>query len=753
MDGLDENSLDGASKSAESVLSDYHVPEIISGDFKISEMVFCDKSGRTYRLKIPQNLLFDAVVSGVRAYINSHLYQKKYSWSAVRRHFNVFEDVINIATKEGRVNTSIGFDVLNNIKKRTDSETIIFHHLNAFTSVLNNAINKNVIDAGLISHEQSAEIRRVSANAPRPKRPQSEKAPSLEKLYDSKYNNIEIQKALRVWCSRFLIEWSYIRHQFKRMMPNEYQMILDRLQYQREIPSSLDVTSTGLSLVNLTPSEDRDALDQMSYIYLKFATEYKHPFLIDDVFATLHLSRVRHQRTSKTNLFPEFLADDSLSKYRIDISIETMLKELNSWKGSETSVVKKLNRDSGNLRFRRCPTAASLIAPSYEEIIVMTWLLASDDQQRQQRQNILGAKLNDLEEFCHRRIPAIKPNFFKGRSNRTTGAPINKNTKNDVYSALALMKNGISEGYCLGIYDRKISSIDSNTNLVPKLTNMHAKYFRSKLRAFGMDNSLSRKHMNELCECTGINISPVNQIIREALITRKTIVDTVLSLNAIAETSLSAFKASRIKALPKVSKNFEINPENKDIHEADVHALVRNHTLKTQVETYFFRSEDRIKLDNDYKFAKLVGDEMVKMAISLANHKSSKTKVMSIKDVEALLGIKPDTSQIESDINAIYETAGIQRYLVDKTGLIEREGDVIVMKTPFVAHLLSRFIDHIDGNLESILLSNYEYALKLLAHRMFLKCILVDHFDRKIIQQGKSMYGEYAFPFPDYMGL
>ena len=735
------------------VLSDYHVPDIVSQDFNNKTLFFVSNDVFECKVTIPPQLIVDDVVSALRSFVNSHLYKsRQYSESAIRRHVNSIEMFFDVVGTRDYISTAIGYDFLNKIKSTELSDSTGFHLMNSLKSLLNSSIHVDTIQAGIVSNEKAVKVRQVLINLPKVQRPKGNKSPSLEIYFNSPYNNMQLQSAMRVWCSRFLLEWAFIRHEFKKRMPKAHTKIVKRM-YDEAMNGAFKATNTDESISNIisSRSKDRDDLSEYNFIPYQFALSFNHPFLLDHLLLTNYGARQGNLR-NPNGLYE----DDSLMVFRNKTKKSDVISLISSWiEGG------KLKSSRKNVKFTRSSQSAFLIAPSHEEIIVMGWLLASDDGQRQQKSNVTGAKLSDLQEFCHRGMPVIKPSFFKGRSLRTAGSAITKNSKHDVLSALSIMKNGIEYGYKNGAYGNKIIELESDMMLVPNVPDQFLKYHRWRIYGHGIKNSLSQRHMLKCCSSTKVDIEPVNFMLNHCLtsISKKqssapSANQFVIPLNYIAETSECAYKNLTEINIPTVSNDMSINNKQVDADTVNMEALARNHTPKVQNDTYFNRSEDKVKLQRESRFARLVGDEMVIMALNLAQEKLKVTRSLSLIECEKMLGIKSQSKgKITNEINSVYEQAEMKDYLVDSTGLIEKDGKIVVLKNPFVAQLITSFIDHIDRTIGEIINSNYIYGRNLIAHRMFLKAILVEHFDDTLIEKGKQEYGRYEFPFPKYKGV
>ena len=74
----------------------------------------------------------------------------------------------------------------------------------------------------------------------------------------------------------------------------------------------------------------------------------------------------------------------------------------------------------------------------------------------------------------------------------------------------------------------------------------------------------------------------------------------------------------------------------------------------------------------------------------------------------------------------------------------------IILITPLVSELMRQYITHIDNQIENVAANSIERANRCAIRALTLNEIL-SRFPKKIVSQGRKLYGHFNFPFPDLM--
>lgn len=764
----------GTSEKSEPVISDYISARVIPAGFPSDERFFVisDRHGNTKKVDIPEALRKEPVITGLRKYFSSFAYtSKQYDSYYMRRIDERMSVMLDLMNQAGGVKVGFWMDLLSLMKKEYRHIALTGWYLQAtIKATMTAAANVEVFKAGIITRAERSALIHLRKLAPDVARPPSKKKKSLEQQFEIDTSARQMQKSVRTWASSFVLEWAWIRDQFKDYAPDVYDRALKAHlsksicftkmhgcpDYPHATPVALDNYKVG--------DRGNDAFEYTSTV-LMFAQHLKHPLLTDYVFY-MHVHGKKSSGDWTTFFNSENTLDFNVRKKEQDISdylagwidengIPLARRQTAPWNGEFVN-----RKDGGKTRktkhiFResigKIPAPFSVMFPTKEEQIACSWLLASDDSQRQQRSNIINATVGDMSELSYKGVNHIAPRFYKGRSNKFGGAPIPM-TKSLIFHALTVYRDSIIDCYEKGVFKTEGRHI-SECPLFPLLFHSESQdrrplgeYQQRKLYAHFSRTSLSTQYMRDKhLDKHGAGTGFQEAMARMAETASK---KSKISVTAIAETSLQAFEESRYGEITH-SQNMNIPPNLEDGLDLEREAEVRNQSPETQNSTYRHRTTNRILLKQQSNFAKMVGDEMVRMAGLIAENKILSTTPLTVAEAYKTLGMV-HRNQSEDEVEPLYEQAAALDYLVEATGLLSNGHDIYIIKTALTAALIQAFIRHIDSTLETLALSNKQHAINAMAHRMFLKAVLDMHFDQVLIRQGEERYGDVEFPFPDY---
>lgn len=770
----DNRGASSATEQPEPVISDYVSARVIPAGFPSDERFFVisDKHGNTQKVAIPKALRDEPVITGLRKYFSSFSHTSKDYDSYYRRKIaEKMSVMLELMNRAGGVKTSFWMHLLSLIKKEYRHIELTGWYLQAIIkATLTAAAAEEVTKAGIITGPERSALIHLRKLAPNIKRPPSKKKESLEQQFDIDISARQMQKSLRTWASSFVLEWAWIRDQFKDYSQEVYDNALTshlagdicftKTHGRPDCPHA-----TPVALDNYNVGERGNDAFRYTATILMFAENLKHPLLTDYVFY-MHVHGKKSSGAWKTFFNSEDTLDFNIRKSEQDISdylagwidekgIPLARRQSAPWNyefilrkdGGKIRKTKKVYREA----IGKIPAPFSVMFPTKEEQIVSAWLLASDDSQRQQRSNIINSTVGDMTEFSYKGVDQIAPRFYKGRSNKFGGAPIPM-TKSLTFHTLTVYRESIIDCYEKGVFKTEGRPI-SECALFPLLFHNESKdrrplgeYQQRKLYAHFSRTSLSTQYMREKhLDKHGAGTGFQEAMARMA---ETTSVKCKISITAIAETSQQAFEESRYGEITH-SPDMNIPPNLEDGLALEREAEVRNHSAETQNSTYTHRTKNRILLKRQSNFAKMVGDEMVRMAELIAEKKFLSATPLTVSEAYKTLGMVHE-QQSENEVEPLYEQAAAMDYLVEATGMLSNGHDIYIIKTALTAALIQAFISHIDNTIETLALSNQQHAINAMAHRMFLKAILDMHFDQVLIRKGEEQYGDVEFPFPDY---
>lgn len=225
-----------------------------------------------------------------------------------------------------------------------------------------------------------------------------------------------------------------------------------------------------------------------------------------------------------------------------------------------------------------------------------------------------------------------------------------------------------------------------------------------------------------------------------------------LSLDGIARSRINFIEEIEPESKPS-PLGFNNNKETKD--DRTLHDMTGlHHSARTHYEIY--RRRSKISLQKQDRFAALVGDEMHKSAIkleSLVRETSEQMIPLTPEAARKRLGLDITLIASESDsdkIKELIEHEKVKDYVDGIFNEIKIGEKSIILITPLVSELIRQYITHIDNQIENVAANSIERANRCAIRALTLNEIL-SRFPKKIVSQGRKLYGHFHFPFPDLM--
>jgi len=170
------------------------------------------------------------------------------------------------------------------------------------------------------------------------------------------------------------------------------------------------------------------------------------------------------------------------------------------------------------------------------------------------------------------------------------------------------------------------------------------------------------------------------------------------------------------------------------------------HTLETREEVYRARSRDKLKLKKGRAFAAAVSEEMANISddiISAWEERTSPLPVSVLVDVVGLRGNAP-----EAPPETILAAAKAEKFLVEKSGLIRKDGMIYLFDSGLTARMMMEEIRHIEEELERLFSTqDLDKALNAWSKLCFLE-LLMKRFSPVSLKDATEKYGHLEGKIP-----
>jgi hypothetical protein len=224
----------------------------------------------------------------------------------------------------------------------------------------------------------------------------------------------------------------------------------------------------------------------------------------------------------------------------------------------------------------------------------------------------------------------------------------------------------------------------------------------------------------------------------------------MITVGHLTQTTVYAKHAEQIGDF-KVNDGYESRDISGD-HDpmVDIDSRRQFHKPETRFYSYTLNSKDKIQLAKNTRFGAVVGAEILKAAEAVAWAKARKSESFGCEDLHEALGLNVSQKNADTNPKQLLEQASMQGYLIESSGLIQKDGQTYILKTPLVSGLMQGFIEHVDSQLDTLKDFSSERVKHVMAHRMFLSLVL-EVFDAALIREGKELFDQYEFKFPDLL--
>jgi len=760
-----------------------------------------------FTVEVPDQLKDDLVVKGLVKYHNSAEYiEKNYTKNIVRKSAKALEILFHKALKGfNQIPETIDAYWLKALKESGYGEYML-NQLNMQIQTPLRSITKGALkDQSLITPEEKVAISKIERSWPSLRRPPSSSTNSMCDLLDIGYDNAELVSSLRTFAPAFISEWSKVRKKFKDKLPHHYDRICNDIELYgsdsymhhavRQIAKPRDINryseTYGEEAVNAHFKSIR------YQIWIEAAITLRNPLLVTYLY-----NAFRKAHKDKYDLYLTG-NDQELWGYSHLISIESMIEYLKQFvqeNGSIRMAVRNFQGLKYDLRVPSLCPLTVLLSPSLEEQYCFSWLLGSD---RHQISNLMNMRLKDIQFHENTVSTIVQIESYKGRNqtNTLTQLKINQsfkryqqhrskqqNTPGENYKRNHTIFKGIKayaddarSAYCTGAFQRFEKQLDDCHLLPfiptqPEFVKPWEKYNPSDRNktyhwsikdgqehgfSFFIDlareNSLALSYLLEKYDGISAFIEWMSEIIRSNEETKPVhrtkkqeyVEGSTIGItpNVIAQSSVYA---SSKRAAFTIKPTLDLPKALDDDSELLRQAKKANHSIQVRQNVYLNRSTDKIKLEQEADFAGLVGEEMVKAASQVADHRLNSTSLFTLEEARKALGMtQGESSGSARETMEILEQARLEEFAIEKTGIISKDGQVIVVKSLIVCALIKAYIRHIDDGISDVFSSNEERGRELIVQRMMLAAILENGFDSTFQRRADEEYGEDEFPFPD----
>jgi hypothetical protein len=191
--------------------------------------------------------------------------------------------------------------------------------------------------------------------------------------------------------------------------------------------------------------------------------------------------------------------------------------------------------------------------------------------------------------------------------------------------------------------------------------------------------------------------------------------------------------------------------EDIDTDDLTVTASLSAHSVSTHKGTYADRVDiSKRNITKKSNFGEVVGDEMISMAKSIAGFRDN-VEILKPYEIYKRIGISCPSLDDEgslSKLNDFLILAEKEGFDIGIIGDISNNYDTFIIQSPITAALITAYIEHIDSELPNISVDSSEKAKLVYIHKIYLDQLL-SCFPGKVITQGRQINLNCQFPFPN----
>jgi len=549
---------------------------------------------------------------------------------------------------------------------------------------------------------------------------------SLEDIFGDnlKYTNEKYIDALIDYASAFIRAWSDIRRRFRNEHPGLYAKIHEAV--------------TRIGVENLKEIEKKrtysrriqgwqDEWFELVSLNLEILVAMDDPFL-----NMIAMSQWRNAKSFERFAVAVDLPGKGAAGFTEQLSRRTESRicpktRWSIWKGGKIDV---------SINSRLMLSLLDFFGPTLEEEMCFIWLLAS---RRIQLSNTGRLKRTQINEDA----TGIWIRSYKGRNGKAENVCIKKNTKFG-RALRAFVHDYDQHPFREASSETLTSPYKSQRSCFKSTWNFHHLAIASHLEGLG------------LYGLSGANLTVIKQIYSSVIdvernngraanygdVEKKPI--KALLPSAVAQSHVYAEEAKR----GGFTKSPTMQPTyvREDFDENSRKAQNEFHTLETREEIYRARSKDKIKLKKGRAFAAAVSEEMANIATEIISAWEESTSPLPISALVDAIGLRGATS--EAPPETILAAAKVKKFIVEKSGLIRRDGNIYFFDSGLTARMMMEEVRHIEGELEGLFATqDIDKALNAWAKLCFLE-LLMKRFSPVSLKDALEKYGHLEGKIP-----
>lgn len=547
---------------------------------------------------------------------------------------------------------------------------------------------------------------------------------SLEDIFGDSlnYTNEQYINAVTDYASAFIRAWSDIRRRLRNDHPELHAKVLEA------------VTRIGvenLKEIEKKRTHSRGILGFKDEWFELVSLNIEILVALDDPF----LNMIAMSQWRNSTLFDLFAPAVNLPGQGAAGFAEQLLKRREPRPIHRWSIPRDGKHD-GKIVVRLMLRLLDFFGPSLEEEACFIWLLAS---RRIQLSNVDRLKRTQISED----VTGIWIRSYKGRNGKAENVCVKKNTKFG-RALRAFLHDYDKYPFRNANTDTMITPFKTQTSKFKSTWNFHHLAFPDHaegLSAYG----LSDANLTVMKQTYSIIIDVERSINRAAYYgdAEKRTAKALLP-SAVAQSHVYAEEAKRGGFTKSPTMLPTYDRENPD--ENSRKAQNEFHTLETREETYRARSRDKIKLRKGRAFAAAVSEEMANIANDIIGAWEESTSPLPVSALVDVVGLRGNTS--EAPPETILAAAKAEKFLVEKSGLIKKDGKIYLFDSGLTARMMMEEIRHIEGELESLFSTqDDDKALNAWAKLCFLE-LLLKRFSPASVKDATEKYGHLEGKIP-----
>lgn len=402
-----------------------------------------------------------------------------------------------------------------------------------------------------------------------------------------------------------------------------------------------------------------------------------------------------------------------------------------------------------------------LLYPQLSEIIMITWMLATDRCQPSGQELLTEKDVTITDKN-------LQIHFFKGRSNKEfqsqiygASTPVYKAYR-DYVQLMSIARKTLSECKI------KDALVPLRFNAVNSIISRLSASSSCGLFLIGIEGSVNRMSYErdpktgELTDKQRPIIDLYSQLIdRHKLAKDERIAELREKRKSGITTenydkqkrngkhaTLTPGKIANTRVAVDLSRDHSVSDKNM----TDLLASLNAHSIETHYNTYKDKTNDKTIVERSQDFSESLGDLMISDSQKL-KELLDKTEILSLDEIKITLGIKepPLTTNDQAEIdNLIAEVDKIDGFELGEASEIIGNGKTYVIESEMTAGMIWGYINHIEKHLDGLASDSQERALKSLTHMIFLKEVF-SRFSKSTQKKGKEWNNKYNMPYAELL--